>query len=757
MKTKEFNPTTMKSFVDNFDVIGQKYFFWLDQDKIQSLEEQNKLDKVKNDIVRFWHKNGVLDHCNSEDPIDTYRTLEKVYGKDYSNPELRFETRLPSRVAEKFLKCYVNIEGAGKLFNSKYFGFEWGMHMEYKEKKKDYSYYRDHFMHQIRNMYEMLTLLYDFNFDNTCRNIYEKNENIVSERIRNSIENEIQQLTEKDKEIFKYIAEFYIESQVKECYQTIGQSGDLDEFPDKLCRSIYYNEIICSTSVMASLFHDIGYPITYMSRISDDLQDFVPIIRDFIDVRMNITHIYAELEQSLLFDCIPHEMIEKKLMEKDHGAISAIILLKYYYNKGFIRELSPVKKMVVELAAVVIFYHTLKYQIHDEKEYDFVRPVFCDNPVSYLFRLCDDIQEWDREYFEISVKRNFFMCERCFTPHFYDNDLQQYRCCCGNSVGKNITAFRYRRLIQVNTSDKVTIKLDEEGGKKNLTIRVEYNLFRLLLMSNYSSKFAQIRAQEIRKVKKELIAQQYFPKAFVDCVVTANPITLKIKILEKYAHDRGKPVSLSSTDFCEAVLNVDKEITRKVLYLKRRIVRKCARWAIRKKRRSVFRHGCLESKQLIKNKMNFYLKLMIVGRLLADQMVSGSLVSDDDKKNKSDYVYKLIIRIFESPMFQKWDLSSVSLRYLCMDYLLQCINEKAAGDFFTNGDLESYYELYIQTDFICNEVSTYTNDRYYGQVVKMCEKGTLKNDGIPIDYYSDLYLFYEIDQCLKDDICGRKK
>ena len=494
-----------------------------------------------------------------------------------------------------------------------------------------------------------------------------------------------------------------------------------------------------------------------MSRIADDLQDFVPIIRDFIDVRMNITHIYAELEQSLLFDCIPHEMIEKKLMEKDHGAISAIILLKYYYNKGFIRELSPVKKMVVELAAVVIFYHTLKYQIHDKKEYDFVRPVFCDNPVSYLFRLCDDIQEWDREYFEISVKRNFFMCERCFTPHFYDNESKQYRCCCGNSIGKNITTFRYRRLIQVNTSDEVTIKLDQEGGKNNLTISVEYNLFRLLLMSNYSSKFAQIRAQEIRKIKKELIAQQYFPKTFVDCVVTANPITLKIKILEKYINDRRYTISLSGTEFCDAILNVDSIIKAEVSDLRRSIAIKCVRWAIRKNRRSVFQDGSLESKQLIENKTNFYLTLMIVGRLLADQMVSGSLVSGDDKKNKSDYVYKLIMRIFESPMFHEWDVSNVSLRYLCMDYLLQCINEKAVGDFFSNGDLESYYELYIQSDFICNEVSTYTNDRYYGQVVKMCGNGTLKNDGIPIDYYSDLYLFYEIDQCLNDDICNKKK
>ena len=112
-----------------------------------------------------------------------------------------------------------------------------------------------------------------------------------------------------------------------------------------------------------------------------------------------------------------------------------------HYNKGFIRQFSPVKRMVIELAAVVIFSHTLKYKIHDEKEYDEIRPMFYENPLSFLFRLCDDMQEWDREYFEISFKHNYFICEKCHTMHYYDKKEKKYYCCCNTSRGINLTGF----------------------------------------------------------------------------------------------------------------------------------------------------------------------------------------------------------------------------------------------------------------------------------------------------------------------------
>lgn len=64
------------------------------------------------------------------------------------------------------------------------------------------------------------------------------------------------------------------------------------------------------------------------------------------------------------------------------------------------------EKMVIELSALVIYNHTLRYD----------KVKFRENPLSYVFRLCDDMKEWDRLYFNVNKKSNFLICSKCRLP-----------------------------------------------------------------------------------------------------------------------------------------------------------------------------------------------------------------------------------------------------------------------------------------------------------------------------------------------------
>ncbi len=724
--TKVFSSDEMQNYLEDFDVIGQKYFYWLDKQTV----DKSELDDLKDRIFRRWHQNDMIDRYSVENAIDTYQTLEKVYGKKYRGDENYLKVGLPNLVTERFLKHYVNIPGADKLFSSKYFGFEWGMHLEYKEKKKDYSYYRDHYIHQIRNMYEMFIMLDDLKFRDLCKIVYSQNNSVIGECIWHSIDEEIRGLRLEDESIFQDIYKIYEKS--------VNGKLKLGE----LQREIYFHEIICSASVLAALVHDIGYPVTYMSRVADELQDFVPIIRDFMDIKMNIPHIYAELEQSVLFRFFSHELIEKKLKDRDHGAVSAVILLKYYYNKGFIRQFSPVKRMVIELAAVVIFSHTLKYKIHDEKEYDEIRPMFYENPLSFLFRLCDDMQEWDREYFEISFKHNYFICEKCHTMHYYDKKEKKYYCCCNTSRGINLTGFLYRRLVQVNTSDEVVMQYSY--GESNdtigkLVIHIKYDLFKLLLMSNYNSNFAKIRAEEIRKIKRELANQRNFPQTLIDSVITANPIILKIKIIEKF-DDNSFNINLNRMDYSDVdalfeCIKKENDFYGEVEKFINKIT--CIKLKQRTETDTVI--VGLES-TLMTDKLKFYVRMMFAGKIIRKY---GRSIKINGKALNVDDLYELFLKMASDDLFVEWDLSDPALQYLCADYLWQCRNELSPNQFFDHLDIDSYYDLYIQTDFIGDEVRAYTNESKYGEIVRKCNSNKLYPP-IPIDFFSDLYMFYEM-------------
>lgn len=269
--------------------------------------------------------------------------------------------------------------------------------------------------------------------------------------------------------------------------------------------------------------------------------------------------ISSKLSGSLLFTIVSNKEIKESLglNEKgrfDHGAYSAIAFLMQFYHNGLIFSLPIEKQCAIELAAVAIYNHTRKYQVMDPKcNSNYYQPVFFQNPVSFLLRLCDDLQEWDRRYFEISKESNSPICNKCLMPsiHIDVNGKTEYHCACGKSKRsfKYINSFKEsgflnRKLYLVTTSNQMISKIvDVEDDKKALYFRIDYDLFKLLNIARINYTYAKYRLKELNEIKKLLKYQLFktdtnrnleFDYIYIDYFMTANPILIKVKILEKY-------------------------------------------------------------------------------------------------------------------------------------------------------------------------------------------------------------------------------
>lgn len=515
-----YNLENMEEYLRNYDVLHHKYFWDRDTVTEQMFDQAISLEERHVVLDRTW---GI------EKAQDVFLTVQKIYDDDTLD-----HLGIIQLANDKFIGDFVGIEGIDRLFRESYFYFEWMMHLEYNKDRRDYSYYRDHYIHQIKNMYEMLTLLDEHGFMEKCIDIYKKSTTTVAEYIRASVREEIRYSDEDQKALFKEIVE-------------------VDDRVNDRMEDCYYRYILHSASIIAALVHDIGYPINFMLRTAKTLHEFSPLSESFLHINDAMPHLEEILQGSLLYKTVDPNQIAKRIRDKqDHGAISAVILLSQYYEAGAIFHLRPIEKMAIELAALVIYNHTLRYGYMTGEKEELYRNFFDENPLSYLFRLCDDIQEWGRVYFDINKKSNFIICRKCHMPITKELDEENkinYTCLCGISIDKR-TKFTYRKLIHISACQSVSIcrekvnKKDEsrKGEIKPFTIRMDYDLITLLQLSYYSPEFAMQRADGIYEVKKMLDDQNSLPPIYVDTFLTNNPIAIKVKCLEQYLEQIGKKI-----------------------------------------------------------------------------------------------------------------------------------------------------------------------------------------------------------------------
>ena len=724
---------TMENFLQSYDIIKNKYFWDVDFAIPVKLAEQALA------LENRRHKDGVRWDISQEQ--DIYLTIRKVYGND----EKMEGQEVIRPVIEQFLGDFVSIDGICSLYKASYFYFEWMMHLEYNPGKHNYTYYRDHYIHQIKNMYEMFIFLEQCGFMEKCIHIYEEEQGITAEAIRMSISEQMR-------------SDGWLDSLMKESIQEIkghnGVSKDTtDEEVNERKKKFYYRYLLHASAIVSSLVHDIGYPVTYVMRTTKSLHEYLPFSGAFIQLEDAVPHMEEILEGSLLFRVVDHREIAERITAKqDHGAISAVLMLSKYYENGEIYSLEPIKRMVIELSALVIYNHTIKYGIVTGKSGDLYRNIFRDNPMSYLFRLCDDLQEWGRVYFDISKKSNFLICPVCSTPVLgEENDPDAYSCCCGKG-GKRLTAFSYRKLANIIacTSLKIDTKPDIVKNRKGdfNIITLYYDLQMLLQLALYNPTFAKLRADGILEVKKMLENQRDFPMVYIDTFISNNPITIKARCLQNYLIKNGynteRNLWMSEEQYeilrfekagnavlynvfwrreTEAIITVQKKCSKEII----KQFKKENKSGTSRIQGTVFRQW--------EENLRFYFSL-----LLTDELVKYW------RKRKSWNTIEEVVDFARSAsgiLAEKYLIRDELTETLIMEYILQCIRTITPDEYFEEGNSflrELYTEQYLSNLYFINTVEEYTCIQEYDAMKNKLRGGNIVFGSY--DYYTDYMLFH---------------
>lgn len=736
----EWNFEAMRSYIREFDPIERKYLRYMPEGNRAKKAGREKALRKKLDQYRELKAE---ERWNLDDIEDAVLTVEKVYGE--GNDDF---FAVIKGASEKFLDQYVEIEGAGQLFQASYFYFEWMMHLEYNQDRHDYTYYRDHYVHQVRNMYEMFQFLHDLEYEEKCRGIYQNLDNEVGRLLRRSVAEELESMPAWEKEIW-----------------------DALEATAEDREKAMYGYLFGAASIIAALMHDIGYPIAYVGRTVQQLGKFLPFTNLFVEEVETMATIHSVLQDSLLYRVNGRSKVAKQVSQKDHGALSAVILLYKFYDNGKIASLSPVKRAAIELGALMIYNHTMKYETMGAKNSHYYKNVFRDNPMSYLFRLCDDLQEWNRSYFEISGKSNFFICGDCYMPitrECRENGREQgeksYSCWCKKRKGINTTTFHYRRLFNVDACPGLEIKKEKNGGGdgEHQSIRVIYDKGKMLQLAAYSPNYALKRAEGMWEIKKMLQWQQDFPDTYLDFMVSNNPIMLKAEIVAEWFEEQREKDSFSvwkalRDDFnrnkrkIEALWALaqplaelmDKEAFQKSYQADREMLEK---WLAQKQPKWKENAGSIDC---IWKKFSFYYCLAFWGRFLSglDKKILTEEDCEDWKAKGGAGKIAVTARTLRSIVCRHFGVQDRNTKNLVESYFVQKMlqfSEKQYRDIKSEKERKMYFDSFVLNASDTNTVKGYVQGWEYDVIKEKKGKASGK-----YDYYSDYYLYYVISKGLK--------
>ncbi len=749
---EKLNTENMELYLQSYDVLKQKYFWDMDTIPVRVIEQIVSLEKQHNKAGGMW---------NGKMAQDAYLTVRKVYDDETKN-----HLGILQLAFEKFIGDFVGIEGVDQLFESSYFYFEWMMHLEYSLDRHDYTKYRDHYIHQIKNMYEMLLLLDEFGYMEYCIKSYKDNSTAIANQMKFSIEEQMQKVEYPEIAVFKQLTQ----------YRSRNKSH---EEVKKRRQEYYYRYLIHAVSIVSALIHDIGYPVAFMLRTTKELHAFLPISEAFLHLNDAMPHLEEILQNSLLYRTTEAKEIAERIRDKkDHGAISAVILLSKYYETGAIYHLEPIEKMVIELSAVVVYNHTLKYSYmtdHAELRY---RNIFNENPISYLFRLCDDLQEWGRVYFDVSKRSNFLICPQCHMPINRDSDRDakglphiSYSCACGVS-GVRRTQFPYRKLTNISACDALEItRLDDPADSRGrMKINMRYNLVSLLQLSVYNPRFAKQRADSVYEIKRMLEGQAALPKVYLNTFLTNNPVSIKVRCLEEYLkYIQRKKDQTSSGIWLKRDLMIfrgnGKKCRNQEKYVLQRMEDIFSRWgsySYHTVAASALHYLCEEEKwdygstrklwSSIKAKWNgnlqFYYFLSAIGANI-DRLRAASYLCERDKAIK-------IAKKLAEAVGQCCGVRDHVTRDLIADYFWQRMRWVTEEEFF-----EKYNEVrcYYEEEFLSNQAVTcvvedYVESDAYNKVKKELREAKLKDLKGIYDFYTDYELFSAMAQRVEKKGCA---
>lgn len=507
---------------------------------------------------------------------ETYSSIRKnlmlVYG---SSHVVKNDIHLFDLTEKKIIRDFLAIPQLEKMFDEDYFNFEWDMHvgLNFTEHRNDYQ--RDHFIHEIRDMYSMLILLDEYGFFDTSFEILrDKDASKISlfayRKLTNFLMNKSGNYSLLERIRPKLMNALADDESVSNEVKKRGSS--IEEY----ATTYFFKYVIYASSMMAALFHDMGYPICHFLNVRDRISEYNPTMYMFTNNAVeSFDHIASLLRSSLLFTIISPDEIKEAMQRHDgkynHGSYSAVAFLLQFYNSGIIFSLPEEKQCAIEIAAVAIYNHTVSFRIAKEKSTEkFYQPDFQQNPIAFLLRLCDDLQEWGRRYFEFSHQSDVPFCGYCLTPsvsHSDDkNGVVRYSCLCSERKNpykpfnsSRRPQFLNRKLYLVTTSEYMVSDIIEVKGSqedntqpKALRFQINYDYYKLLNITRINPFYAKFRLSELNSLKKLIKKQRFsdYPKMgfdyiYLDYFMTANPLTIKIKILQEFL---GKKLNLYTVE-----------------------------------------------------------------------------------------------------------------------------------------------------------------------------------------------------------------
>lgn len=428
--------------------------------------------KVKHDTLEY----GLTERNVSK----LIGTKELLYGEEDAEKQICLLETL-----EKFLHEYIGIRGLEELFINNYGEIENSIFLEHDAEGSPRNI-REHAKHQMKNAYLGSVLMLECGYmQDMAKKIYQE-QSPVTRRMTQ----EVREFLEKTEET---------------------------EILKKL------EELAYKIFMVSSLLHDIGYPLAYYLRSARQMTEYPPYLNILCPtVKAEFADIKSSLLDSWLFRYVDAKKIQEKYAADDHGVLSALSLLMHFYHNGRIHFLKREERCIVEMAAVAIYHHTDRFP-------EVMRMVYLTDPISYMVRLCDDMQEWERFKILINKKHNFLQCGQCGRLIKEKNGI--YQCKCGRSYEK-VTMIQNRKLNYICLCDELRIKKRE----KSVSVSAKFHFLKQLeiLMDDY--RCIVKTAGDMEKIQKMLEGQALCPEMKVDYFVSNNPV----EIIKQMIRDSGK-------------------------------------------------------------------------------------------------------------------------------------------------------------------------------------------------------------------------
>lgn len=367
---------------------------------------------------------------------------------------------------QRFLHEYIGIEGLEELLVNNYGTIENSIFFEHNDQGQPASI-REHSKHQMKNAYLGSVLLLDYGY----------------------VKDLAQTVSQGRSAATRYL-----------CYQAEKVLGVKSDDTGKREKVLVKLEEWCYKIYMVSaLLHDIGYPLEYYLRSAKKLTDYPPYLKLLSPtVKLPFGEMKALLSESQLFHMVDQEKIREKYEKDNHGALSAISLLLHFYYGGRIYAMPADKRCIIEMVAVAIYHHTDRFEGGK-------RMVYLQDPISFMVRLCDDLQEWERFKVTINEKHNYLRCPRCGRLLLEKEEKGAYQCDCVQKIQyRKVTEIKNKKMNYICLCDRILL----EKSENRLLVIFDFSLLRQIeiLTEDY---LAVLKQEKDLKAVEEMLEDQH--------------------------------------------------------------------------------------------------------------------------------------------------------------------------------------------------------------------------------------------------------